>query len=192
MSKLVVEEDFRSIVLEALGKEGKSISALTKELEKRGYRLHRLIVTGYLRALTDMNQVKETEVPPSKLYVPLQNHDDDIYSLARATAIDTSDDPDLRTLQILYALLRRPVQESELARAGVEVIKGKREEKHVMESIHQSMPKRLRTRFSVSEDSYVPDEPLSTEEYIRCLEHMVLSLTRSRHLVLNTKQSHLL
>jgi hypothetical protein len=45
-----------------------SISGLSRELRAGGIDEHRLILTGYLRALRDLNILEEIEVPPSKIY----------------------------------------------------------------------------------------------------------------------------
>jgi len=187
-----LQEDFKRTILEALGKDGKSISALAKELEKSGYKIHRLIITGYLRALSDMQIVKEKDIPPSKVYTPISSHDDNVYSRAYMASKETCDDPDKRTLQVLHSLLRRPVFESELRLAGVDIIKGSRIEHNTLAELRSSMPKRLRTKFPAADVAYEPDEDMPVEEYARALEAMSTSLTQSRHLVLDTRQSKLL
>ena len=45
-----------------------SISGITRELKARDFNEHRLIVTGYLRALADMGQLNEFDLSPSKIY----------------------------------------------------------------------------------------------------------------------------
>ncbi|MDV0446528.1 hypothetical protein MsAg5_03700 [Methanosarcinaceae archaeon Ag5] len=45
-----------------------SISGITRELKKRGINEHRLIVTGYLRAMNDLNRLNEFDLSPSKIY----------------------------------------------------------------------------------------------------------------------------
>ena len=51
-------------------KEGRqlSISGITRELKARNLNEHRLIVTGYLRALHDMDYLNEFDLSPSKIY----------------------------------------------------------------------------------------------------------------------------
>jgi hypothetical protein len=68
-------------IFDILKNDGMSISALSRELETRGIVLHRLILTGYLRALTDYNYLKEKMVPPAKVYVPVKGRDKDIYEV---------------------------------------------------------------------------------------------------------------
>jgi len=55
-------------ILELLVDKQLSISGLTRELKAGGMDEHRLILTGYLRALRDLEILQEIEVPPSKIY----------------------------------------------------------------------------------------------------------------------------
>jgi len=45
-----------------------SISGVTRELKARNLNEHRLIVTGYLRALHDLDHLNEFDLSPSKIY----------------------------------------------------------------------------------------------------------------------------
>ncbi|MDQ1275296.1 MAG: hypothetical protein QG610_869 [Euryarchaeota archaeon] len=55
-------------VMELLDGRRLSISGLTRELKAEGIEEHRLVLTGYLRALRDLELLDEAEVPPSKIY----------------------------------------------------------------------------------------------------------------------------
>ena len=55
-------------VMELLDGKQLSISGLSRELKAEGIEEHRLVLTGYLRALRDLELLEETEVPPSKIY----------------------------------------------------------------------------------------------------------------------------
>jgi len=116
------EEDLRRTIFEILGGDGKSISALSRELEKRGYDIHRLILTGYLRALTDLRILREREVPPAKIYAPVRALEKDIYVVVgeKTRQMAVGDKVDSLILFLLYKLFRRPVFLDELKRAGVE------------------------------------------------------------------------
>lgn len=46
-----------------------SISGITRELNKLGIIEHRLIITGYLRALRDLNIINEVTIKPAKIYI---------------------------------------------------------------------------------------------------------------------------
>lgn len=63
-----MEEKLNLKLLELLEGRQLSISGLSRELKTGGIDEHRLILTGYLRALRDLNILEEIEVPPSKIY----------------------------------------------------------------------------------------------------------------------------
>jgi len=115
------EEDLRRAVFEILGGEGKSISALSRELESRGYNLHRLILTGYLRALTDIRILKEREVPPAKIYIPVKPLERDIYEVVgqKVREMSEGENTNALILYILCRIFRRAIFFDELKKAGV-------------------------------------------------------------------------
>ena len=63
-----MEEKLNLKLLELLEGRQLSISGLSRELKAGGIDEHRLILTGYLRALRDLNILEEIEIPPSKIY----------------------------------------------------------------------------------------------------------------------------
>ena len=63
-----MEEKLNLKLLELLEGRQLSISGLSRELKSEGIDEHRLILTGYLRALRDLEILEEFEVPPSKIY----------------------------------------------------------------------------------------------------------------------------
>lgn len=115
------EEDLRRAIFEILGGEGKSISALSRELEGRGYNLHRLILTGYLRALTDIRILKEREVPPAKIYIPLKPLERDIYEVVgqKVREMVEGEKANALVLYLLSMIFRRAIFFDELKKAGV-------------------------------------------------------------------------
>jgi hypothetical protein len=62
------EEKLNLKLLKLLEGRRLSISGLSRELKIEGIDEHRLVLTGYLRALRDLKILEEIEVPPSKLY----------------------------------------------------------------------------------------------------------------------------
>ncbi|HPP45052.1 MAG TPA: hypothetical protein PK446_04615, partial [Methanomassiliicoccaceae archaeon] len=111
----------KDLIYDILRTEGMSISALSRALEERGVSIHRLILTGYLRALTDLNELKEKEVPPAKIYIPVRAKDKDVYELVgqHARSICSGDEADRLILYALNRLFKRPVFQEELKHAGV-------------------------------------------------------------------------
>jgi hypothetical protein len=115
------EKALKDNIFDILKNDGKSISALSRELEERGIVLHRLILTGYLRALTDYNYLREREIPPAKVYVPVKGKEKDIYDYVGETSrrLCSGVDADLLVLFTLERIFHRPIFFDELRRAGV-------------------------------------------------------------------------
>ncbi|WP_340820489.1 hypothetical protein [Methanolobus sp. WCC4] len=100
-----------------------SISGVTRELKDKGIDEHRLVMTGYLRALKDLRKLNEVEIPPSKVYSIVeaeQTETDDLYSLISEHL--RSIDPDLMIPVAAYVLSRtldRPVFKEEFTKVGL-------------------------------------------------------------------------
>ncbi|QLH74048.1 MAG: hypothetical protein HPY73_00310 [Methanomassiliicoccales archaeon] len=116
------DRDFRFIVLETLTEEGKSISSLYKELNSKGYKINRLLLTGYLRALTDLKIVKEKEIPPAKIYIPIRGKERTFYEVIgdKARQIYPMEKVNEVILFTLNKLFKRAVFVEELSKAGIE------------------------------------------------------------------------
>lgn len=117
---------FYSILTEILARQQMSISRLARELKKNGYDQHRLILTGYLRALSDMGQLEEMDIPPSKVYVLKNKLNRDIYSILKEHLkdIDQSERQEVAVF-ILTSLFMRPCFRYELELLGIEAQKTK-------------------------------------------------------------------
>ena len=105
-----------------------SISGITRELRTEGFNEHRLVLTGYLRALRDLEKLNEVEIPPSKVYTQVDNEElfEDIYSLIAINLRNL--DLDIRVAVGVFtmsALFKRPVFNCELNLAGLN-------QKHIM------------------------------------------------------------
>ena len=99
-----------------------SISGITRELRDNGFNEHRLVLTGYLRALRDLDRLNEVEIPPSKVYTHVDNEElfDDIYSLIAIHLRNL--DFDIRVpvgVFTMSALFKRPVFNCELNLVGL-------------------------------------------------------------------------
>jgi hypothetical protein len=116
-------EDLYTKICRILEKKQLSISGISRELKAEGFDEHRLILTGYLRALRDMNKLNEVEIPPSKIYVCVEGSetlDNDLYSLM-SRHVHTLD-PDTRfpvAVCILSSIFERPVFREELKMMGI-------------------------------------------------------------------------
>lgn len=100
-----------------------SISGVTRELKDRGIDEHRLVMTGYLRALKDLRKLNEVEIPPSKVYSIVeseQNDNGDIYSFI-AEGIKSLDSALMIPVAayVLSRTLDRPLFKEEFIRMGL-------------------------------------------------------------------------
>ena len=118
------EKTFKKQIIADLSREEKSISGLHKSLEEQGVVIHRLVLTGYLRALVDIGYLKEKEIKPARIYSVLYNNQQDVYEVV-GTASRNYDEENAgdNTLRMLSFLFNRPIFLRELERCGVELPK---------------------------------------------------------------------
>lgn len=183
------EKDFCRILLECLGKEGKSISALSRDLEAMGFKHHRLILTGYLRALSDMNIVREKSVPPSKVYQVIKNPSVNIYEIIGKACLKRYPKNYDLVIFMLNQILKRPVFESELLLAGVVGHEGKKAPPHETTECRKLL-KRSGNVVPANDAYYSHTEHF--KEYKEILSEIIADTTDSNHLVLLTKQTRLI
>jgi len=187
------DRELYAIILNILKSEGKSISAISRELEKMGFKFHRLILTGYLRALTDMNFLKEKEVPPAKIYLPAGQRKKDIYEMVGEkcrSIMGENEEADELVLYCLARLFRRAIFADELKRSGVtEGLAG-----HEAGPDERLEARRVLTRsgfkIATSQKAYLPDMEFH-EEFVLLLEELVQEKFDLSHLVRETKQTKL-
>lgn len=115
------DSSLKSIIMQELGKDDKSISSLHRTLEDEGHKVHRLVLTGYLKAMEDMRVLKAKEIPPSKVYSISLSAEKDIYESV-GEICKNLDMPDAKKttigLYVLQKLFRRPVFLGEIRQAG--------------------------------------------------------------------------
>lgn len=121
-----MSDQFYNILQEIIAHKQMSISSIARELKKAGFDQHRLILTGYLRALHDMGFLEETDIPPSKVYLFKNKTKRDIYSIIRENLqkFDQSERPDI-AVYLLTSLFHRPCFKCELELLGIEIQKTK-------------------------------------------------------------------
>lgn len=117
----VPEQNLRELILSYLKRTETSISGLARALEADGYKLHRLLLTGYLRALADQGYVREKEIPPSKVYTLAGGRQRNLYEMLGEACRDV--EPDERkaaalAIGCLQRLFRRPVFLREVQECG--------------------------------------------------------------------------
>lgn len=113
--------------METLKQDDKSISRITRDLKGKGHEYHRLVITGYLKAMTDLGVIKERAIPPSKVYSLPPHKRKNIYQLigdlAKAMNLGYKKEG-LLCVQVLETLFRRPVFQTELGMCGYEEPQG--------------------------------------------------------------------
>ncbi len=117
---------FYNTLAEILANKQMSISSVARELKKNGYDYHRLILTGYLRALHDIGYLEELNIPPSIVYTFKNNPKKDIYGIVKEhlKSIDAADRLEVAVF-ILSSLFHRPCFKYELGLLGIEAQKTK-------------------------------------------------------------------
>ncbi|OGS43663.1 MAG: hypothetical protein A3K76_04395 [Euryarchaeota archaeon RBG_13_57_23] len=116
------QKDMKELVLEILKKDQMSISGVCRELAERGVKLHRLELTGYLKALADMQVLKEKDIKPAKVFSVSASREKSLYELVGEISSTIGKNPDERATLAAYSLQRlfkRAVFDIEVARCGV-------------------------------------------------------------------------
>jgi len=140
----IVSDKFYNLLTEMLKDQPMSISSIARELKKSGYDHHRLILTGYLRALHDTGYLEETDIPPSKVYSYAGKKKKDVYTLLGEELKEIEPENRLQVgVYLLSSLLNRPCFKQELALLGLEP----RKTRLVRESKDEGL-KNLRTGIS--------------------------------------------
>jgi hypothetical protein len=187
------DRDLRLIILEILKEDGKSISAISRELEKRGYNQHRLILTGYLRALTDLNVLREKEVPPAKLYIIAKGREQNVYELVGERIrqlYGEGEKSDKLILVVLNRIMHRAVFADELIKAGVKTSPGHEASREERQEAKQAL---IRSGFKVPDSlkAYTIEAPECDKDYAEVLTHLLADLYNIHYLVKETKQTRL-
>jgi len=116
--------EFYYTLLKILANKQMSISSIARELKKSGYDQHRLILTGYLRALDDTGYLEEIDIPPSKVYVLKPGMKRDVYNIVKEHLLDIDISERLEiAVFILTSLFHRPCFKFELELLGIEARK---------------------------------------------------------------------
>lgn len=186
------ERDLKQIIISMLTEDGRSISYLSRELKKQGFDMHRLTLTGYLRALSDMNVLKEKDVPPAKIYTPVKGRERDIYLKVteQARMLAPEKYPEL-TLYTLFKLFKRPIFKEELERAGIfEFSPGVQAREDEIADARKFMQK---TGFKIptSSKAYVPLTADLEPIFQNLLVQMLVGDSECSYLVKETKQAKL-
>jgi hypothetical protein len=114
-----MSERFYNTLTGILSGQQLSISSISRELKKHGYDYHRLIITGYLRALEDIGYVRRKDIPPSKVYTYLHVERGFYEVLAEKLENVSSEERLTVAVFLLTSLLARPCFKHELKLLGI-------------------------------------------------------------------------
>jgi DNA-binding HxlR family transcriptional regulator len=113
----------KDAVLESLKDGDMSISKLHRHLDSEGFKMHRLVLTGYLKALEDSGVLRARDIPPSKVYGAATSAEMSVYESVGALAMAASKgeaEASRLAVYTLQKLFHRPVFREELRLAGFE------------------------------------------------------------------------
>jgi len=115
----------KDIIIDILRKSEDSISGLSRRLNKNGYKLHRLMLAGYLKALVDTGYLKEHEIKPSKVYsIRSPREKKNIYEIIGEEVKNITDLPNEQAKLCIYTLQRlfhRPIFLEEIKKCKIEI-----------------------------------------------------------------------
>lgn len=127
---------------ELLDGERMSISSIARELRKRKIDQHRLILTGYLRALRDLGLLQEEDIPPSKVYT-IDRRPRDIYTVLAARISEYPQEIQFPlSIYVLTQLFQRPCFQHEVKQIDVipcEDVRVKRSESLKLKELRESI-----------------------------------------------------
>jgi len=145
--------EYYHILTKIMANKQMSISSIARELKKNGYDQHRLILTGYLRALHELGHMEEIDIPPSKVYIFKAGMKRDVYTILKEHLkdIDISERLEIAVF-ILSSLFHRPCFKFELELLGIEARK--------TETVRESKDARLKEhRIAVTRIKIPADDP---------------------------------
>ncbi|PKK86118.1 MAG: hypothetical protein CVT48_02530 [Thermoplasmata archaeon HGW-Thermoplasmata-1] len=170
----------KDVIFEYLKGRQESISGIHKKLEEDGYKFHRLMVTGYLKAMSDLGQLKETDIPPAKVYsVQAAHRNESIYEalggLVKRYGLPQKEEAGL-AVHCMHRLFQRPVFREELQRCGLDAATVDASESSAEE---RATARRIFTKTAIkipfNDAAYVPRD---AEKYERFCFEVVFELVR--------------
>ena len=143
--------------------------------------------------MTDLNVLREREVPPSKIYVPVKGKEQDIYEMIGSKARELFGEEKRSDAVILYTLnrlFRRPIFFDELIKAGANTPAGREATKEERQEAKQALTK-SGYKIPDSSKAYLPDDEGSKEDYLELLARILVEAFDAGVLVKETKQTRL-
>ncbi len=188
----VPEKTLKNMIISYVKEEERSISGLARRLNKDGHSIHRLFLTGYLRAMADMGVVREKQIPPSKVYSTSANREKNIYEtigdMCKSAEVSDRERPAL-AVSVLEDLFRRPVFLQELRECGFDHVNAMS-----VKGEERSEARKLLLRSGIeipgNDPAYIADASFE-EPSTQILRDLVLDRFDVHHLKVETKQTKL-
>ncbi|RLF27535.1 MAG: hypothetical protein DRN01_02180 [Thermoplasmata archaeon] len=184
----------QDLILEYLRDNQASISSIHRKLQKEGYKLHRLVVTGYLKALADNGILKEHDIKPSKVYsIRSKTRKQNIYDIVGEEVKNLTDAKKKQAKLAIYTLQKlfhRPIFLEELKRCRIDADEIDAE-KIGGEERMQARKLLSRTTIKIPDrnPAYIVKE---NEEYEKLrqeiMEKIIINIFNVNNLVLKSKQ----
>ncbi|MCK5024612.1 MAG: helix-turn-helix transcriptional regulator [Thermoplasmata archaeon] len=192
----IPDSTFKNVIVQELKKGDKSISSLYRALNDEGYKVHRLVITGYLKAMEEMGVLTSREFPPSKVYSISASAEKDIYETVGNICMNLELPIEKKAEVAFYffqKLFHRPIFLGEMVRAGFEVdpesfaVKISTEERQEVKKLLAKKGFKLPHRdpaFQIIKVKY-------DQEFDDIIQQMLLQKFKASNLSIGTKQTKL-
>ncbi|UCE38562.1 MAG: hypothetical protein JSW00_04860 [Thermoplasmata archaeon] len=187
----VTPERLKDLIIKYVKEEERSISSLSRRLEEDGHKMHRLVLTGYLKALADVGVLKEKEIPPAKVYITSAHRDKNVYEAVGEKCIALNVDDDEKALIAVYILQRlfhRPIFFEELKQCGFK--EGVEDAEQIIGEERREAKAAL-TKASVhlpyNDPAYVVNKDYESI-FLDIMSEIMIENFRAKRLVVGTKQ----
>lgn len=187
----VTPEMLKDLIIKYVKEEERSISSLSRRLEEEGHKMHRLVLTGYLKALTDVGVLREKEIPPAKVYTTSAHREKNIYEAVgeKCRALNFENDKKAQVaIYTLQKLFHRPIFFEELKQCGfkegveeAEQITGdeRREAKAALTKSNVNLP--------YNDPAYIVKKDYDSI-FLDVISDIMIDTFRAKRLVIGTKQ----
>jgi hypothetical protein len=187
------EKDLKELILDVLRKDQMSISGVSRELSSKGVRLHRLELSGYLKALADMNVLKEKDIKPAKVFSASATRERNLFEMIGDSCSDharTSDERATLAAYCLQRIFRRAAFDMEVRRCGIEGVVEGRKASTEERSEAKSILTRLGYKVPNSDVPTIVEKDLE-DPFLQVLADVIIERFNARAFMKQTTQTKL-
>lgn len=191
----ISDKNMKDLIFSYLKDSETSISGLSRLLQRDGYKVHRLVLTGYLKAMADMGVLKQKEIPPSKVYTLSSKSERNIYEVVgdKCKTLEI-EDKEAATVgaYVLQNLFHRPIFLHEIRQFGLgDIVLAKRVTGDERTDARKALSKNG-FRLPTNDPAYLVEREKGYEEVMdSILQEMLIEKFRSQSLVMGPKQTKL-